>query len=136
MARRREELPDRVKEVAARIERWRRKRQKGSRMPEELWSEAVSLARAHGVYQISRALQVRYESLRKRVERGEQEGEGGARCGDFVEVDMSRLAGASEPVPTVVELSRADGAKVVVRLSPGQGVDVLGLADTLWRRRG
>lgn len=34
--------------VRERIERWRATREKRSRMPEELWTAAVDLARAHG----------------------------------------------------------------------------------------
>ena len=108
-------------------------------MPGELWSEAVSLAGVHGVYRISRALRVGYDSLRKRVEqveRGRGElGRGRARSSGFVEVDVARLVGSCEPAHAVVELSGADGAKVVVQLPRGEGVDVLVLAESFWRRR-
>ena len=137
MAKRRKQLqPGEVEGVRTRIEHWRRTRVKRTAMPEELWSEAASLARVHGIYRISRALGVSYESLRRRVEQGTMRGSGsGRRQGDFVELSMTELVQASPAAGTVVELSRADGTKLMVQLPDGEGLDVLGLAKVLCGRR-
>ena len=137
MAERRKQLQSgEVEEVRTRIEHWRRTRVKRTAMPGELWSEATSLARSHGIYRISRALGVSYESLRRRVEQGTGKGRSSERRqGGFVELSMTDLLQSPPAAGTVVELSRADGTKLVVQLPDGEGLDVLGLAKVLCGRR-
>ena len=137
MAERRKQLQSsEVEGARTRIEYWRRTRVKRTAMPEELWSEAASLARAHGIYRISRGLGVSYESLRRRVEQGTREGRGsGRRQGGFVELSMTELVQPSPAAGAVVELSRADGTKLMVHLPDGEGVDLPGLAKVLCGRR-
>jgi len=136
MAERRERHLDQVEEVRTRIEHWRRTRPKRTAMPEELWNEAATLAGVQGIYRISRALGVNYESLRRRVERETRGGSGsGQHLGGFFELSMAELVPSSSTAGAVVELSGVDGAKVMVQLPCGDGVDVLGLAEAFWRRR-
>jgi len=130
MGRRRAALSPEAKELKNRIERWRRTRHKRSPMPARLWDEAVSLAKVHGIYRIASELRVSYESLRKRVEgapRGRRDGSTG-----FVEVEGAQLVGAFESARAVVEFTDADGAKLVVRLSGGENLDVVALAEAFW----
>ena len=49
------------------IQAWRAKK-KHRRMPEELWTEAVLLARTYGVHPVSKNVEVSYTRLRKLVE--------------------------------------------------------------------
>ena len=129
---RRTVLPKKVKELRTRIERWRRTRRKRSAMPGKLWDEATLLARAQGIYRISSALRLNYENLKKRVDGAP----GGGRDGSagFVEVDGAQLVGAYESARAVVEFSDADGAKLVIRLSGREELDVVGLAGAFWKR--
>jgi hypothetical protein len=104
-------------------------------MPEHLWTEAAVLARSHGLYRISQALRVSYETLRSRVAKT---GPPAARRKDdagaaFVEVPLAGLA-AEGSVP-VVELSDADGAKLTIRLPAHSSLDIVGLASAWWSRR-
>ena len=46
-SRRQPPLPPEIIEAERRVERWRRTREKRSPMPEELWGQAVELAREH-----------------------------------------------------------------------------------------
>ena len=55
-------------ELRERIEEWRRTRERRCQMPADLWDGAVSLARVHGPYQVSRALGVHYGALKSRLE--------------------------------------------------------------------
>ena len=72
MARRkRKALPRGIVEVKKQIEAWRQTREKRTRMPEELWVEAVEVARRHGIWKVSNAVGCSYESLKARVERVE-----------------------------------------------------------------
>ena len=125
-------LPQDVNRLRSRIERWRRTRHKRSPMPAELWKEAVSLARTHGVYQIASELRLGYESLRKRVAVAAEDGRDGP-CG-FVEVEGAQLVGAFESARTAVELSDSDGAKLVIRLSDREELNIVGLAEAFWIR--
>jgi len=125
-------LPARVESVRERIEYWRETREKRSAMPERLWDAAVSVARAHGLWAVSRALRVNYETLKSRVDRAAKGGAAGRRA-RFVELDGPELIGPAGRAGTVVELSRADGARLVVRLEGCEAPDVLALADGFWR---
>jgi len=132
----RSRFPAALEELGGRVEHWRQTRAKLSPMPEALWREAVSLAREHGVFKVSRAARLSYGSLKRRLEgSGAQEparGLGGAA--GFIELDPLRLFGAAEPAGPLLELSGADGSKLVIRLSSGKAVDVLGLAAAFWSR--
>ena len=57
----------RVRQAQAGIEKWRKTRKKRSPMPAALWDAAVELAQSDGVYPISRALKLNYQSLQCRV---------------------------------------------------------------------
>ena len=133
--RKRRGLPAGVEVVRQRIEHWRRTREKRTRMPEALWEAAASVAQEHGLWAVSRALRVNYESLKSRVgrtRRGASRGGGGSSR--FVEVNAGQLIGLSERAGTVVELSAADGARLTVRLEGREPLDVLALADAFWER--
>ncbi len=122
--------PAGMKPVRNRIERWRKTREKRTAMPEELWSAAVALAKTHGVYKTSNALTVSFEALQKRVGQSpKKRNDGGARSAGFVELGGTQLAGSSG---TVVEISRADGSKLTIRMPAGEDLDVAGLAATFW----
>jgi hypothetical protein len=135
MARRQRALPGKVDEVSGRIEQWRQTRKKLTAMPKELWVEATALARVHGVYQISQALSVNYDSLRKRVDQAKEPWREQPNSRGFVEVDSQRFSIPGELKQTMVELSRADGTRLVVQMSGSDSVDVLGLAEIVMGRR-
>jgi hypothetical protein len=141
MARRKPKaLPRRIVELNKQIESWRQTREKRTRMPEELWDAAVEAARRHGIWKVSNATRVSYESLKARVERAEPPSapaavEGGGTA--FVSVGAPpQIFGPSEPVATEVELVAVDGARLVVRVEGREGLDVAGLAQAFWKREG
>jgi hypothetical protein len=117
-----------VGQVSRRIEHWRRTRLKRSPMPEVLWEAAAAIARERGVYATARDLRINYDSLRARLE---QSGSKGNKATDaFVEFAPA-LLGPGAPTQrsaVVVELSRADGKKLVIRLANADELDVLALA--------
>jgi len=122
---------DQIEAVCAGIEGWRRSRVKGSAMPAELWDAACALARRHGVARVSRALRIDPGSLKARLRAApEREGSAGLEAG-FVALDLPLCLGASAGAGTVVELFRADGARLVVRLSGS--VDIVELAGAFLR---
>jgi len=93
--------------VRAKLEKWRVRRRRGRRIPEEMWSQAVELARAHGVSKTSAALRLGYYGLRRRLD-GESE---------------TDLVGESVEAPAFVELTLGGrgAAECVLVLEDGQG---------------
>lgn len=56
-----------IRGLQGRVEKWRRGKQTGSRMPGSLWDEAARLARAHGVNTLARMPHLDYYNLKRRV---------------------------------------------------------------------
>ena len=129
-------LPASVGRVRVRVERWRERGENRWRMPEELWGDAVSLARSHGIAPIARALRLDYGSLKKRVDRHPENGRGDPdSVGRFVEIDPRHLVPGSAPSGAVVELVDAEGTKLVVRLSDRESLDVPALVAAFRQHR-
>jgi len=125
----------RMEQIRQRIEHWRETREKRGRMPEPLWAAAVELARKHGVYATSQGLRVSYDSLSARVgarkpKRHAAEGRGTA----FVELVPPSPLEAASPNGPVLELTRADGQKLTLRLADTRELDLPGLVREFWRR--
>lgn len=131
MALRRSAPAERTRRLRERIERWRSTRTKLWPMPRSLWEEAAGLAREFGVYSISFALGLNYESLRRRVGgKGRGRGRAEARSGEFVELSGSQLLGLPAPsTGPVMEFSDGAGFRLTVRLAPGSAVDVARLVE-------
>ena len=60
-------LPMALRTARRQLDRWRRQHRPRTRLPEELWRKAVTLARKHGVNRTAGALGLKYYSLKKRV---------------------------------------------------------------------
>ena len=65
----RKKLPigDDLLDLRARLTEWRKRHPPRSRLPEEVWTAAVVLARKHGLHRTARALPIDYAGLRKRL---------------------------------------------------------------------
>lgn len=124
--------PEDVERVRARFQGWRAARKPGRAIPSELWRDAVRLARAHGLYEVSRAIPVDYGALKKHME-GNGEGLALPR---FVELAPRASAATSvwEGQGAFVELSGVDGARMTIRLPAGEVLDVVGLVSAFQRR--
>ena len=97
-------------------------------MPVELWGEAVCLARKRGVSSISQALGVGFRVLQKRVDLAAAVDHAGAAGSDgFVELKLAPPVESCVAGGAVLELSRADGARLELRFPAHEPVDVLGL---------
>ena len=121
----------RVAALRRRIERWRRTRQGFAWMPEELWADAVALARVEGAYAIARDLGLSYASLRTRLARTTRPARrrrAQAAGPGFVEVGGDELLAALGAGGSVVAVTRRDGAQLTVRLAGAQVLDVVALS--------
>ena len=122
--------------VAARqrIERWRKEfgGGRGSRIPDELWSEAAGLARVAGLWATARALRLNYESLKARVGGvAGKEKVAGQQVPAFVDLGMGQLCGSK----TVLDMVGRGGERMRIEVTGASTVDVVGLAGTFWGRQ-
>lgn len=118
-----------------RVERWREQRGgKRARIPEELWSAAVEVARVAGVYATVQATRFDYYGLKgrmalaesKETEEGSEKTEGEA----FIELPNGAFGGSGK---TVVELVGRRGERMRIDVSGTSPVDIVGLAQAFWR---
>lgn len=100
-------------------------------MPENLWAAAAAVAREHGVWSVSRALRVNYESLKQRVGPASED----TGVAGFVEVSPGALFGDACARATVVELSSGDGARLMIRMEGQAPLDVSALVAAFWQRQ-
>lgn len=145
-----------LSELRDEIFAWRKTRARRTRMPEELWSRAVALANEHGVWRVAQFVRVRFDTLKSRVESA-GEASSSARCHDarpgrsgFVEMAIPPAAAAPIPLvdskvgrasgapsaathSTIIELSAANGARLVIGLDKADALDVENVAAALWR---
>lgn len=121
-------LPAPVGAALRRVEAWRKNRPKRSSMPATLWEEAAQLARSHGVHPIARALRLEYYALKRHVQ-GSPGREEPARPA-FVEVSVRPPTATRD---CVVEMERADGARMRVRLTSPE--DLVAVTESFWRDR-
>ena len=61
-------LPAALRAARRQLDRWRGRHRPHTRLPEELWHKAVTLARRHGLNKTASALGLKYDSLKKRME--------------------------------------------------------------------
>ncbi len=137
-------LPRELETARRRVDAWR-STQDGvrRRIPEKIWSEALSLTSRHSFTKVSSSLGVPYESLRKRA-RQSQPGAGGgggrkAPVGGrsrrktmkqrFVELPQTSQDSSKSGV-TSIEMRSPGGATLVVRTASANVADV---AAALWR---
>ena len=62
------EIPNNMRKVYQRFQRWRRSHTGRLPIPEPLWAAAAELAREHGVFPTAKALHLEYGKLKQQVE--------------------------------------------------------------------
>jgi hypothetical protein len=134
--RRQKTLPSDIQQVQNRIEHWRETREKRTAIPEPLWEAAISLTQEHGIHQTARALRLSYESLKRRVIASSNHNQGSQQeYAGFVDIGPAQLLGMAQPTGPVVELSSADGAKLVIRLTDSSEFDMASIVEAFCRGR-
>ena len=138
---RHEELKARIEPLRQRVEDWRRNKAGNERMPEELWPEAVELAKLYGVSAVQKILRVDYRGLERRTfgivksvgkagtkARGNRAGEGPVPA-RFVELGSLPARRAEH----LVELEDGNGRKLSLKVAAGHLAEVLPLTQAFWR---
>jgi len=118
-----------------RVDAWRgRGGGRGSRIPEELWKEAVGVVRTAGLYATARALRFNYEGLKKRS--GREVAAPSEHGTEFVALQMPQvIRQLSGGAKVVVDLVGRDGEQMRIDVSSASAMDVVSLAEAFWRRR-
>ncbi len=131
MKKRREpRLPARLARGQERFERWRSKQKRRTRLPEQLWSAAVRLAREYGVNRTARTLRLEYNGLKKRVETtpaGEPSSD--AAGPKFIELLGSEL---TAPAECAIECRNPEGATIRIQFKGPELPDLAALCQKLW----
>ena len=125
--RKRQALALDLSQAATRFERWRQKRVKGERIPEQLWTLATALAGCHGVSRTAGVLKLDYYTLKERLTEPSRHIGGASRPTpppSFVELTPGPLP---SPSPCEIEFSDASGATLRVWLPAGQVPDLSSL---------
>jgi len=123
--RKRGEIPVSLARGRDRFEAWRRTREVGARIPERLWTLAVTLAREHGLSRTAGALKLDYDSLKKRVE--SKNSAPVPLSATFVELSPTSAAGEC-----VIECEDGSGASLRVHLRGCETPDLAALARCFW----
>jgi hypothetical protein len=125
-----------LQQLQRQLDSWRQSQRPRSRLPDELWSAAATLAATHGVSSVAGQLGLEYNKLRRKLEssapRSASRGSAAAPKG-FVELpalDWPNGAGRA----WTVELWDGGRAKMTVQMS-GEASALIALAEAFWRRR-
>ena len=141
------DLPAALGRAQRKLQQWRQRHRRRTRIPDELWREAAELAGAYGINRIARALRLDYYSLKKRVEAA-----GGCRVfgqkvaphsisdrraiaaddqamTGFIELAAASPTGSPE---CILELEDPGGAKMRVHLKGVEAPDLAALSRSFW----
>ncbi len=125
----------RLERTRDRLARWRERHGgAGIRLPEDLWAEAVEVARVEGVDVTARALRMDRARLASRVESAAAAAAyPSVEMSDgFVEVDAGRVCVAAG---MVLRFEGRDGERLQVELRDATAIGVVALAEAFWGRR-
>lgn len=136
-----------LRALRARIDQWRQTRAKRAAMPDDLWAGAVALCEEQGLYSVSQGLKLSYDRLKLRVVEAELERVRAqvtpepadhkhlpdVATAGFVELCTAEMFDvASGTIVEEVELWRADGARMTLRMASDQALDLVGLSQTFF----
>jgi hypothetical protein len=112
-------VPIALSQARHQLDLWRSQQpNKRTRLPKELWQQAVALAKEHGLNKTARALNVKYDSLKKHLhEAGADEKSSVQPLPEFIELlpGTARPGGVAKPqVECMIEW--AEGPNATVRM--------------------
>lgn len=126
-----------LSELQKQLVAWRQNRPAGTRIPEEVWEAATSLARIHNAGHVGRFLHLDYYKLRNRLRGASGPPARRARrvsTPTFVEIPRpDGLAQTQDARSCSVEL--CDGGRAQLRMQvPADASTLVALAQAFWRR--
>ena len=125
-------IPASLLHAQRRFEQWRKRHRPRARLPEELWSLAVELARVHGVSQTARTLRLAYYSLKKKFVTAPDPGLDHKKAApDFIELLPTEM-GPPRPECTI-ELEDGSGSKMRIHLKGSELPDLASITRVFRR---
>lgn len=125
-------LPAALSRARQCFEQWRSQHRPRTKLPAELWSSAVLLAREHGLSKTAHALRLDYYSLKKRFDAADEpEEKVSAATADFIELLPAELS--SPRVECTVEVEDGSGAKMRIHVTGPEVPDLSSLSRGFWR---
>ena len=126
-----------IERLHAQIEQWRDTRQHRCAMPEVLWQRAVKLAKSHGVYPVSKACNLHFGNLKKRLQANmDDRGESGAVDDfSFVELEGVNLESLHPRSAAVtIQMIGERGASIKVEYRDSERFDMIEVMRYFWSR--
>ena len=121
------DVPAAMRKLYRRLQRWRQQRKGRERIPEALWSAAGELAREHGVNQVSRALHLEFNHLKRVAEADAPSGRKQAKP-SFMELIAPHTSAGRE---CILELEGARG-NLRIELKGLATAEIAGISRALW----
>jgi len=128
-----EPSPEQLNGLRRQIHEWRQNRTVPGAMPGALWDQAVALAKVFGVCRIARAVGLDYTALRKRTE---QIPATGLVKPTFVQLPATIAPIENPVVPTTIEITARDGARMRIHLEAGHGTEAASIVAAFLGSRG
>jgi hypothetical protein len=125
------DIHPKLQSVARRLSAWRSTRQRGQRIPEDLWKAAVTLARSHGLNPTASALKLNYYDLQRRL--GSAPVHGGAAPLPSAFVELAAPSPVIRAEGTTLELVRPSGSRVILRLTSDHPTELCPLVELFLR---
>ena len=125
--RRHRDIPAPLARGRDRFEVWRRTREVGARIPDELWTLAVKLSDDHGLSRTASVLGLDYYSLKQRVE--PRNSNSPSVTPAFIELSPPSPGDSGE---CVVEFADGSGASLRVHLRGCDVPDLVALGRSFW----
>ena len=126
-----------IERLHEQIEQWRETREHRCAMPERLWQQAVKLAKGHGVYPVSKACNLHFGNLKKRLQAsiGERGEAGTADDFSFVELEGVNLE-SLHPRSAAVTIQVIDerGASMKLEYREQERLDMIEVMRYFWSR--
>ena len=119
------QLPVPLQRAEEQFQRWRKTRQRGTPIPERLWSLAIELARLYGMNKTASTLKLDYYGLKKRL--GESTPAVAADQAAFLEIPP--LAAAGE---CIIDCENSAGARLRIHVKGIALSDLAALSRSLW----
>jgi hypothetical protein len=122
------EIPDGMRRVCRRFERWREGHKARLPIPEALWTAAAEAARAHGVFRTAKALRLEYGKLKRMAEAVPAPARQPMPPATFLELAPPQTGGLAE---CLIELEGPHG-KMRIQWKGTTPPDLAGLSRVLW----
>ena len=123
----------RLEEVKQLFTTWRTSRKQKTRIPDELWKAAASLATQYSIHQISRALRLNHTALKDQVAAHTQENDSTTApqvC--FLELPPPQSPPLSE---CLIEMENRHGEKMRMHFTGEVSLDLLAVSQNFWTTR-